>query len=495
MTAVISRPAANLRLVTIELRHNAMPLVLPFVVVVFWLFAYRKTMALAPLWDVRAANLQTYTVVVFAAPVASAAAWMGSREARRRMSDLMTITPRPRWARQLALWAATASWAVAGCLGCLAVGYGATAHQASWGGPLWWPAAVAVAIVPASAALGFAAGTLLPGRLTAPVIAIATFIGLVLSTEPLNGSHSDWQISPVVNLPWDGGQEPGVAAFYPYRPDLSIAQVLFLAGLAVALLGILALPPGSGGRILRAAAAAITAAGLLAAGTAVRLAGTGTMDAHGMISIPALHDAASDRPLRYPPVCSDTAIPVCLNPAYKTYLSQTASALQPLLTQLTGLPGAPVRVVQAAATYQQQSGNQVVIDLAGPALSGKPPVYRLLLPIQQQGPALTAAQTTSEIQLTDGPAIAAGVTGAGPRASQAQDAVAAALLTAAGWQVPIFGSGQPGEAPPFPGPQRGTPAAAAAARFAALPAATRHDWLVQHLTALRAGQITIAELP
>jgi hypothetical protein len=44
------------------------------------------------------------------------------------------------------------------------------------------------------------------------------------------------------------------------------------------------------------------------------LAGTGKLDAHGMIAFPALHDAAGDRPLRYTPVCSHTAIPVCLNP-------------------------------------------------------------------------------------------------------------------------------------------------------------------------------------
>jgi hypothetical protein len=39
------------------------------------------------------------------------------------------------------------------------------------------------------------------------------------------------------------------------------------------------------------------------------------------------------------------------------------------------------------------------------------------------------------------------------------------------------------------------PIAAAARRFAALPPAVRHDWLVTHLAALRAGRITLAQLP
>ena len=36
---------------------------------------------------------------------------------------------------------------------------------------------------------------------------------------------------------------------------------------------------------------------------------------------------------------------------------------------------------------------------------------------------------------------------------------------------------------------------AAAQRFAALPAATRHAWLAAHLAALRAGHLTLAQLP
>ena len=87
-------------------------------------------------------------------------------------------------------------------------------------------------------------------------------------------------------------------------------------------------------------AAAITAAGLLAAGTAAGLAGTGSMNRQGMIAIPALHDAASDRPVPFTPVCSHTAIPVCLNPAFASYLPVTLAALQPVLSQLAGLPGA-----------------------------------------------------------------------------------------------------------------------------------------------------------
>ncbi|MGH3192488.1 MAG: hypothetical protein ACRDPY_17540 [Streptosporangiaceae bacterium] len=509
--AAAHRPGLpTLRLLRLELRHNAMAWLLPVVFALFWLVTYRKTMAMPPLWNLRAAGLQTGAVADFAVPVTGAAAWMGSREARRRVTDQVTITARPRWARLLVTWAATAIWAMLAYLGCLAVVYGVTAHQATWGGPLWWPAAVAAASVLVFCALGFVVGALLPSRFTAPLVAIAAFFVLALSTEPITDGHSPLQVSPIVTGPWDMGAQAGVATFYPFQPDLSIAQVMFLAGLTVALLGVLGLPARSPGRALRAAAAGCAVAGLLAAGTAVGLTGTGTMDAAGMIDIPALHDAASDRPLEFTPACSRTAIPVCLNPAYATYLRATASALAPLLSELAGLPGAPARIDQEPVAYQQGTGNVVDFLLPGPAVSGTPPAFGLVLPDQLGGPAMTAAQQASQVVTTYGPDLVADVTGDGRGASQAQNAVATGLMMAAGlrrldvYQVPSAQPSparQPPTVPGGPDASRspdvapGTPAYAAAERFAALPPAARHSWLAAHLAALRAGRLTLAQLP
>lgn len=506
-------PAAA-RLLRLELRHSAMPWLLPVAVVLFWLTTYRKAIALPPLWNVRAETMQSGIVLDFILPVVGSAAWMGSRESRRRTADLVGVTARPRWIRLLAMWAAATCWAVAGGLGCIAVGYVVTAHEARWGGPLLWPATVALASLPAMAALGLAAGTLLPSRFTAPLTAITAFFVLALSTELITGSQSYWQVSPLVSWPWDTGADPGVATFYHYLPDLPIAQVMLLAGLTVAVLAALVLCRGSASRSARAAAACVTAAGVIAAGSGVTLAGTGRLDSHGMIAIPALHDAADDQAASYLPVCSRGVIPVCLNPAYEIYLPATAAALEPVLAEIAGLPGAPARLSQAAARYQQGTGNSVIVSMQGPPVTGTPPVYHFVLPDQLLGPTLTVAELAARVRSQTTPAILAAFVGAGPRASVSQRAlwrgllmttrlVPKAVLQAADQPAPSEPArckrtrcpGLTGTPQPFASLMPGPAGYRAALRFAALPAPVRLAWLTQHLVALRAGQITLAELP
>jgi hypothetical protein len=466
--------AAAGRLLRLELRRNVMPWMVPLVAGLFWLITYRPSMAHPPLWNVRAMTMQTTASAVFVPTVVGAAAWLGSREGRNAITDLLAVTVRPPWVRKLATWAATTCWAIAAYLGCVAVLYLVTARQGAWGTPLWWPVAVGAASLPAFSALGFTAGALRPSRFTAPLVAVAAFLALELTAQFIHGDHSYWQVSPLVAGPWELPGDQGVATFYRYLPDLPIVQLMFAAGLTAALLGVLGLPASAGGRWLRRSAAVITAAGLIAAGAAIGLAGTGRLDTHGMIAIPAFHNAADDRPIRYTPVCRDTPIPVCLHPAYRSYLPDAAAVLEPVLAELAGLPGAPARIGQAAATYHQEPDNNVSIGRDGPAMTGTPPVYHLRLPVQFAGP-MTTDEFAADVR-RQGRDIVSIVIGGGRGGTGAQQAVTAALL-------------KPSALP------AGTPVAAAAQRFAALPPAARHTWLMAHVVALRAGRITLAELP
>jgi hypothetical protein len=243
---------------------------------------------------------------------------------------------------------------------------------------------------------------------------------------------------------------------------------------------------------------------MVAAGTAVALVGTGTLSSHGMIAIPALHDAANDRPLRFTPVCSHAAaIPVCVNPAYVSDLSATTAALAAVLSEIAGLPGAPVEIMQTAPTYAQGTGNDVSIGLSGPVISGTPPTYRMLLPNQLGGPPLTSAELAEQLRSNVGVTLIAALIGDGPGSSPAQRVVVAALMKEADVSAQVelgpmgrrHGRISSAAEGIVHSPSKGSAVYLASERFEALSASVRHAWLVQHLQALRAGRITLAQLP
>jgi hypothetical protein len=272
---------------------------------------------------------------------------------------------------------------------------------------------------------------------------------------------------------------------------------MFLAGIAVAVLGLLGLPSGAGGPGLRRAAAVVTLAGVAAAGTAIGLASTAWRGPHGIV-IPALHDAANDQPVRYTPVCGHVAgIPVCMNPAYGRYLPDVTAALRPLLAEVAGLPGAPARATQVPGTYTSSEGeaNPVV------TISGRPPVLRVPLDALATLPGYTGFTGAPETEALFADQLRAlsvhAFVGAGNgTGAPAQQAVQAALLLRVGVpfavQANVMDAGN-GPGPPPP-PTTG-PVYAAARRLAALPPAARHAWLAAHLGALRSGHLTLAQLP
>ena len=492
-------PVSSARLLWIELRSSAMPWMLPVIAVLFWFDSYRPSAGQPPFWVLRTFwNMgQGHTIIDFGPFVAGVAAWMGSREGRRGMVDLATAAARPRWAAQLVTWAATAIWAVGGYLVAVAVLFGVYASQGIQGSPPWWWVAVGAAGVAAFSAAGFAVGAFFPSRFAAAVAAFAGFAAMVTSSRIGFAHRSGWALILPTNS--NGNYQPLSGIFYPYLPDLPIARAIFLAGLGLAALGLLGLPGSAGGLRLRAAAAVVALSGVAVAGTAVALAGSARLEAHGMV-IPALHDAASDQAITYTAICGRAAgVPVCLNPAYRHILPDVTAALSPVLREVAGLPGAPVRVAQIAGTYSSGAGE------AGEAMTigGRPPALRIPLDAEYLPGAFGATVAEFEVQLQLLSVHAFTGAGADP-GTPAQRAVQAALLRGVG--VPFAGQpvllsesglpllvSAPGQAG-GPGHAAG-PVYAAARRLAALPPAARRAWLATHLTALRAGRLALAQLP
>jgi hypothetical protein len=238
--------------------------------------------------------------------------------------------------------------------------------------------------------------------------------------------------------------------------------------------------------------------GLAAAGTAVGLVETARLGPHGLV-IPALHDAANDRPISFTPVCGRaTGVPVCLNPAYGRYLDDVTAALQPVLSEVAGLPGAPARASQVPGIYaggESEIGGVMTIK-------GRPPVLRMPIDAFSTLPGSVgftdSRETTGRFAgLVRVLAVHAFV-GAGPGVgTPAQQALQAALLQGAGVafaaQPRLVDAAWSGSGTP-PAPAGGA-VYAAARRLAALPPAARHAWLTAQLGALRSGQLTLGQLP
>jgi hypothetical protein len=511
-------PAAG-RALRLELKRSAVPWVLPLLAAVFYFDALRTADGFPPVWTQRAAIIPEHMTWGFGVFAAGLAAWAGSREGRRKTLDLVGTTPRAAWARQSAALAGTLGWVLLAFLAGIAVIYGQTALQATWGGPPLWPVLVGVACVTVVTVLGFTAGVFFPGRFTAPLAAILVFAAFqvgfrqVLGITGTSGTYA--LLSPDTAPP-----QLDAGVYYQVAPDVAMVQVMFTAGLAVALFGVLGLAQGLreirlGGRgalraglgrgdgwLVRAVAAVLTAGGVAASAAAFSLAGTARPDAvAGGWQIPAVHSASTDQPVPYALDCSTSGsgFQVCVHPAFGFDLKQVAAELDPVAAEIAGLPGAPV----AARELPSQVGGQDVTS----GNSGNPPVFEYTADHVgayfglftgfdpagwQQG--FQEGLLDAFLEAPAPPAVP-NVRGNGPaQLDAAQQAVEDVLLAGVG--SPPLGASAGHTAS-----NRKLSAAtladidAAAHRFGALPASARHAWLAAHLAALRAGTVTLAQLP
>jgi hypothetical protein len=500
------------RILRMEIRHSAFVWCLPLLVILFIYDPYRTASSYPALWPLRSTvvlNKFWPDIVVFAAGFS---AWSGTREGRRNVSDLLATTARPAWTRQLCSLAGTAFWVVATFLAGVAVLYVATSSAATWGTAPVWPVIVGVAGMIAVCAVAFTFGALFPGRFTAPIVAVAIMIVTLVAFRQAVGDNGG--SSGAIGVLSPDGSVPGNdwGLFYPVSVGVPIVQVMFMAGVVLAAVGVLGLSPRTGGVGWRGALSAVAAGGgrlrtvavsVLSVGVALAVAGfvlaetANASDATSTLQIPAIDDTLSgSNPIPYTPACSigSGSFPaggfqICVHPAYQPYLPWVTEALDPVIAQVSGLPGAPASASEISASSLPQAVSQ---GFAIGQIIGGSYEFSLSSAINFS-PQRSMVEQSLQRDLVH--AVIVGSSGeyvTGPDGSQgfqpdfgtpAQQAVMNGLLKAIGTAAP---------------PTRQTQEAqftAATARFAALPAATRHAWLLQNLTALKAGAITLARLP
>jgi hypothetical protein len=516
------------RIVWMEVRHSAFVWAIPLLAVLFVYDPLHTASGYPALWTLRSSVVLDKFWPVCVPFAAAFCAWAGSREGRRDLGDLLGSTARPAWTRQLCSLAGTLAWVLAAFGAGVAVLYVRIAQAAAWGGPPIWPVAAGVVSLTAVCALTFTLGALFPGRFTAPIVAvgISVLVLAAVSRAVSQGGVSVASLSPDGIVP---GNDAGV--FYPVAPDVSIVQVMFFAGAALGAVGLLGLSPrtggagwrgaldlaSGGGARLRTVATAVFAAGIALAVIGFGLAATAKVSpVTGGIEVPALDNSASDKPIPYTPVCAASGgFQVCVHPADKGYLSQAVAAFAPVIAEVSGLPGAPVRAVEVPgqalpSIVLNVNGNGVVTGRS-PSLEGTTPLQAhaktAVGPVYEFSMDNAIAQVPNAAQFRDGfrqdiaHAVIVGALGQltadgafqPDTGTPAQEAVEDGLLRSIGSQpYPLCPQGDYSNAPQCtPQPQ----VTAAAARFAALPAAARHAWLAANLAALKAGRINLAQIP
>ncbi|WP_030434350.1 hypothetical protein [Actinoplanes subtropicus] len=448
--------SAAARLLRIELRRTPAWALLPLLVALIWLASPygRALRAPVPLWSARSLALPG-AVQVMGPFAGGVAAWTAAREGRRRMTDLVASTPRPPAVRRLLTWAAGTAAVLAFYVVAAAAGFAVTAGQHAWGGVLWLPVATGAAGLVACAAVGFAAGTALPSRFTAPLTAVGLLFGfqLTLAAHYVTHTHAAL-VSPVVD-----SVGPELVPFFGAGTGIAIVQLIFVAGVTLATLPALGMPARRG--------AILVAAGVALAGTMIAVARTAVDEPGRGTVIPAL--AAPGTAIPFTPVCDRSGpLPVCVHPAFRSALPTVSTDLVPVTAQFAGLPGAPV-----------------AIDLGTPPGAAADRDALRLPILNTQGP-MSAAQIRSATRRWTVLALL-GVNPDNPvSAGPVRAVVADGMLLSAGEDITGRGTTTT--------PQD-RQVIAAAGRFAALPAAERRQWLTENLSRLRAGRLAMGDLP
>ena len=393
--------------------------------------------------------------------VAGISAWTAGRNKRRGMADLLSSTPRPPAARDLTTWAGTALWGAAVYATLAAVLLSVTWWNATWGAPPPGYLLVGLLAVVANSAVGYAAGYYLPSRFIAPLVAIGLFVA---QFAPINYS---W-VALLLPAPTDLVQ-PDVFA---QVPGVAVQQGLWFCGVgAVALAAVVA-----GGRRGDGASRALLAGALLlcAAGFAASMVTPSLM-------------FAKAAPLEY--VCEEGGITVCVHPAYERLLPQAAEVVNEVGEPLAGIPGAPTRAMQVGSLSPEPSREaestafftvDSIVDGGGVGWFRSEAAMSLV-----QGRAAYEG-SAPEVEPTE-----EDLTRCGPGTKEwSVDPALEARAVVANWLLKQLDRREPEFSL-----EQCPDARKLVERFADLDPAKRRAWLEENLAGLRAGEVTLKDLP
>ena len=428
------------------------------------------------LWpDLSTSTMQSYVIV---GPLAAAlAAWIVDRDRRRRVQGLVGTMATSPFRRDLIHVATAAFWGLLG-YGLIAAWYGFQGvTEATWGGPdvqLIATGAIAIVIL---AAVGFIVGRIVRGKFS-PIIAVgvAFFVAAAPDfiqelTRNHNEVYSDLAIRPL--SPWGLIANRGPDIYYRIPSGYLLSALLWLTGAAAVVLVVIAL--------LRHWRRNWTAWVALAASCVVALVG-----ANRVMGYNGGYGYASEDEGRIPFTwsCETTeTVEVCVHPAYEAKLDESAWRINAFVAPVAGLPGVPTRWEQGSP-FNSDRG-KVGTFHPGNQLSYTFDLGQAFFPFTEEHHDFTAAESVILTWLSSR---------VDPENSNAGMFIYPAELMG----TPRFdsegmmqGFDIDPEAEAFYA--RGIPAAAD--RFAALSPDAQRAWLETNWDALRAGKLTLDQMP
>jgi hypothetical protein len=213
------------RALTIELRRGVGPFAAPLLlgVLIAGLLAHQRDWA----GDWTGSSYYLRFLVLIGGPVlVAAAAWQGGRSRRRGLDELLGTSSRSRLRQTLMAWSSPAAWGVAAYLLTVLAAAAVTAANTSYGRPLLGMLLSGGAALLALAAFAYGIGVVAPWRLTAPALALVTYVGL--GYLDITDSAARW-LSPAI--------EPSSLAFQlPASWWAPTSTMLFLGLTAATLL-------------------------------------------------------------------------------------------------------------------------------------------------------------------------------------------------------------------------------------------------------------------
>ncbi|MFE3828692.1 hypothetical protein [Streptomyces sp. NPDC059092] len=298
-----------------ELRRGVGPWCGGVVVVVCWVAMYSKTPQWQGRWTETTDMLRSVALLLCGPLAVAAGCWQGGRERRRSTGDLLASLARTPLRRALLAVAPAALWPPAGYLVAAAGCTLATWPYAGEGRPFLSHTAADAMALAALGVLGFVAGRLIHWRLTAPLLAAVTYVGLGIPAY--SESPARW-LSPAYQHTyfWD-------RPVWWFGP----ASMVWTAGLAgVALLGLAA---------RRRVVALLPLTVACAAAVVLTHTGDGLWRP----------DPATARL-----VCDDGTPQVCVTAVDRKLLPSVSAALSGVNARLRGVPGAPDRWIDGPRT-------------------------------------------------------------------------------------------------------------------------------------------------